>query len=405
MVAIELPPKLVPVFASNARYKGAWGGRGGAKTRPFAKMTAVDGYKLAMEGREGILLCAREHLNSLDESSLQEVKLAISSEPWLLDFYEIGERYVRTKCGRINYAFAGLRHNLDGIKSKAAILRAWVDEAENVSEMAWQKLIPTVREPGSQIWATWNPEREDSATHKRLRVNPPADAMIVEMNWRDNPWFPDVLEQERQADLRNRPDIYDHIWEGGFFSVTDAQVFANKFRIDEFEPGAIWDGPYQGGDFGFSVDPTAALRCYIHKNRLYISHEAYKHKLELDDTVDFVGQAIPEWARYVSRWDSARPESISFLKRHAMPLAESVSKWAGSVEDGVQFLRAFEEIIIHPRCTHTAREFRLYSYKTDRLTGDPLPVLADQHNHTIDALRYALAPMIRSKSAPRIRAL
>jgi phage terminase large subunit len=174
-------------------------------------MTAVDGYRLGRAGISGMMLCAREHLNSLDESSMEEVKQAILSEPWLASYYEIGEKYIRSRDGRIKYGFTGLRHNLDGIKSKARILRAWVDEAENVSEAAWRKLIPTVRDQDpakgwqSEIWLTWNPELETSATNQRFRVRQPDDAKIVELYWLDNPWFPGVLNSERLEDYVKRP--------------------------------------------------------------------------------------------------------------------------------------------------------------------------------------------------------
>lgn len=223
---IELPPKLVPVFEGEARYRGAFGGRGSAKTRSFALMTAVRGYIWSMAGEEGIILCGREFMNSLEDSSLEEVKAAIRSEPWLAEHYEIGEKFIRTKDRRISYTFAGLRHNLDSIKSKARIKLAWVDEAEPVSDTAWTKLIPTVREHGSEVWLTWNPERKTSATHMRFRENPPEGAKIVELNYRDNPWFPEVLEQERLNDLRNRPESYGHIWEGDFISVVQGAYFA-----------------------------------------------------------------------------------------------------------------------------------------------------------------------------------
>lgn len=223
---IDLPPKLVPVFAGSARYRGAYGGRGSAKTRSFAKMTAVVGYQFGASGVEGQILCAREYMNSLDESSLEEIKAAIASEPFLAAYYEVGEKFIRSKDGRIKYTFAGLRHNLDSIKSKARILLCWVDEAEPVSETAWQKLIPTIREEDSEIWVTWNPERKNSPTHKRFRETPPKNAKIVELNFRDNPWFPDVLEQERLNDQRDRPDSYAHIWEGDFVTNVEGAYYA-----------------------------------------------------------------------------------------------------------------------------------------------------------------------------------
>ncbi|TNE54813.1 MAG: PBSX family phage terminase large subunit [Sphingomonadales bacterium] len=232
-VEIELPPKLVPVFTGPARYRGAYGGRGSGKTRTFAKMAALHGYRCGASGQEGQILCAREFMNSLDDSSMEEIKAAIASEPFLAEYYEVGEKFIRSKDGRIKFTFAGLRHNLDSIKSKARILLCWVDEAEPVSEIAWRKLIPTIREEGSEIWVTWNPERKKSATHKRFREAPPDGAKIVEINWRDNPWFPAVLEDERQSDMKNRPEHYAHVWEGDFVTVNEGAYYAthiNKAR-------------------------------------------------------------------------------------------------------------------------------------------------------------------------------
>ncbi|HMU28148.1 MAG TPA: phage terminase large subunit [Solirubrobacterales bacterium] len=225
---IELPPKLIPVFAGEADFRGAYGGRGSAKTRSFAKMTAVKGFQFAEAGEEGVLLCAREFMNSLDDSSLAEVKAAILSEEWLADYFEIGEKFVRSRNRRIEYAFAGLRHNIDSIKSKSRIRLLWVDEAEPVSETAWSKAINSVREEGSEIWVTWNPESPRSATHKRFRESPPDRARIVELNWRDNPWFPATLDRKRVQDMEKRPDTYDHVWEGGFRAITEGAYFAKE---------------------------------------------------------------------------------------------------------------------------------------------------------------------------------
>jgi phage terminase large subunit len=224
---IELPPKLIPVFSGDARYRGAYGGRGSGKTRSFAKMAAVRGYQLSQEGKEGVIVCGREFMNSLDESSMAEVKAAIASEPWLAANYDVGEKYIRTLDKRISFAFIGLRHNLDSIKSKSQIHILWVDEAEPVSETAWLKVAPTVREHGSEIWVTWNPERKNSATHKRFRLNPPSRAKITEINYSDNPWFPAVLDEERRDDFAKRPDQYSHVWEGDFVTVVEGAYFAN----------------------------------------------------------------------------------------------------------------------------------------------------------------------------------
>jgi phage terminase large subunit len=207
-------------------YRGAYGGRGSAKTRTFAKMAAVWGYKFAQANKPGVIVCGREFMNSLAESSMAEVKAAIASEAWLSAVYDVGEKYIRTKDRRIDFEFVGMRHNLDSIKSKSRIRLFWVDEAEPVSETAWMKAIPTVREEGAEIWITWNPERKNSATHKRFRLDPPDDAKIVQMNWRDNPWFPAILDKTRLEDKSKRPDQYDHVWEGDFVTVIEGAYYA-----------------------------------------------------------------------------------------------------------------------------------------------------------------------------------
>lgn len=395
---IEIPEKLIPVFATpGMRYRGAYGGRGSGKTRTFALMSAIYAYQRAEADDSGIILCGREFMNSLDESSMEEVKQAIRSVDWLNDYFDIGEKFIRTKNGRVKYAFIGLRHNLDSIKSKAKILLTWVDEAEGVSDAAYRKLRPTVREEGSEIWLTWNPELDGSPTDKFARKNPPDNAIFVEMNYMDNEFFPDVLEQERKDDERRLdPSTYAHVWEGAYLENSDAQVLSGKVSVQEFEPKDDWNGPYQGLDFGFAQDPTAGVRCWEHKDVLYVEYEAGKIGLEINETSQFLTAKIPDYHKYVTRGDSARPEVISYLKKNGMERVTAVEKWSGSVEDGIAHLRGYEKIIIHPRCRETIRETRLYSYKVDRLTGDILPKIVDAHNHYIDAIRYAIAPMIKS---------
>lgn len=223
---IQIPDKLVPVFEGEADVRGAWGGRGSAKTRTFAKMTAVRAHMWDMAGREGIILCARQFMNSLADSSLEEIKAAIRSEPWLGPHFELGETFVRTRSGRIGYSFRGLERNIDSVKSASRILLAWIDEAEPVTEEAWVKLIPTLREEDSELWLTWNPEREDAPTNKRFKNSADPRTKIVEMNWRDNPWFPEILNRQRQKDQRERPEQYPHIWEGEYVTAVEGAYYA-----------------------------------------------------------------------------------------------------------------------------------------------------------------------------------
>ncbi|MDA3877748.1 MAG: phage terminase large subunit [Halothiobacillus sp.] len=390
---VKLPAKLVPVFApprGAIQYRGAHGGRGSGKSFNFAKMAAIWGYAEPLR-----ILATREFQASIKESFHAELKAAIASEDWLESHYDVGVDYLRGKNGT-EFIFRGLRHSINTVRSLAKIDLTIVEEAEDVPDASWLALEATVlRQPKSEIWAVWNPRLDGSPVDLRLRKNPPKNARITELNWRDNPYFPDGMETLRRREQdRLDPNTYAHIWTGAYLTNSDSQVFGGKWRVEEFEPKPGWDGPYQGGDFGFSQDPTAAVRCYIGGDYLYISHEAGKVGLELDDTASFVEELIPDFAKYVTRWDNSRPESISHLKRRGLTRSESVDKWKGSVEDGVAFMRSFRGIIVHPRCRGVQTEMRLYSYKVDRLTGDVLPDIVDAHNHYLDAVRYALVPMM-----------
>lgn len=263
---IEMPAKLVPVFAGEADVRGAKGGRGSAKTRTFAKMTAVRAHMWATAGEEGIILCGRQFMNSLADSSFEEIRLGIESEPWLRPHFDIGDRYIRTADKRISYSFIGLDRNIDSVKSKSRIRLGWIDEAEPVIEEAWSKLIPTLREEDSELWLTWNPERKTSATNKRFGNSDDPRVKIVTMNWRDNPWFPEKLNRDRLRDQEERPDSYSHIWEGDFVSVVEGAYYAKaltKARADgrvsnvSADPlmtiRAIWDI----GGTGAKADATA----------------------------------------------------------------------------------------------------------------------------------------------------
>lgn len=193
-------------------------------------MTAVRGYMFGQQGISGILLCARQYMNSLEDSSLEEIKWAIEDEPFLADYYDVGEKYIRSRDGRISYSFAGLDRSLQSIKSKGRILLCWVDEGEPVTAEGWSTLIPTLREEGedwnAELWVTWNPRRKNAACERRFRFANDPLIRMVEMNWRDNPRFPAKLERDRLRDMKERPDQYDHIWEGAYVSVVEGAYYA-----------------------------------------------------------------------------------------------------------------------------------------------------------------------------------
>jgi phage terminase large subunit len=228
---IALPPKLIDVFAGDAFVRGAFGGRGSGKTMSFAKMTAVRAYIWDMAGREGVIVCGREFLNSIDDSSLAEVRAAIESEPWLAEHFDIGDKYIRTRSKRIQYKFSGLdKRTIMSLKSKAKMLLLWADEAEPITDASWDIILPTLRQEDSELWVTWNPARRSSATDLRFRQEK-SDAMrVVEINWRDNPRFPAILERQRLEWLEKNPDSYDHVWEGAYATAAKGAYFTRQIK-------------------------------------------------------------------------------------------------------------------------------------------------------------------------------
>jgi phage terminase large subunit len=333
----------------------------------------------------------------------------------LEDFYQVQDTTIIGENGS-SFIFKGLRHNIESVKSMTGITRCWIEEAQTISAESWQVLIPTIREEGSEVWVTFNPLHESDTVYQELVAAELEDGYVERVNWDRNPHFTKVLDGERRKMQRTDPDAYHHIWEGGFWEKSDAQILNGKWLVDEFEPGSDWDGPYHGADWGFGSDPTTAIRVWIYDRQLYVERESYAHHLELDDTSRLWLADIPEIDMHVVRADNSRPESISHVRRGRpasdrdrgcppIPQLEGAEKWHGSVEDGIAHLRSYEKIIIHPRCKHTIEEARLYCYKTDRLSGDILPLVVDAHNHIWDAARYALSPIIKNASAGWLSAI
>ena len=220
---------MAELFQGKARYRTAHGGRGSSKTRSFALMAAWEGYRLAKNGRTGQILCGREYMNSLLESSFSEVKRVIIDDPVLSDFYKVGATQIKTKCGSIEFTFAGLRHNIESVKSKANIVLCWLDEAEQISEEAWRTLLPSVREEDSEIWISFNPKDPESATYQRFVENPPHNSKVVQINHVDNPFFPQILRDEMENDRKRlNPEVFNHLWMGGFLDFAEGAYYRSE---------------------------------------------------------------------------------------------------------------------------------------------------------------------------------
>lgn len=371
-----------------ARYKCLWGGRGSGKSVASADSLLIIGLS-----RKIRVLCAREFQNSIKDSVHALLKERIAALG-LDDFYRVQEAAIVGINGS-GFIFKGIRHNVQSIKSMSGITHCWIEEGQTISAGSWKVLVPTIREENSEIWVTFNPLNKTDTVQQELVDKKRNNAYVERVNWDRNPHFPKVLDDERREMQATDPDAYYHIWEGGFWEQSDAQILNKKWIVDEFEPSEGWNGPYLGADFGFAQDPTVLIQCWVYDRRLYVEYESYAVGLELDHTTERWKLDVPGCENHVIRGDSARPESISYLKRHGIPKIIGVDKWKGSVEDGIAHLKSYEKIVIHPRCKRTAEEARLYSYKVDKLTGDVLPVVVDAWNHAIDGIRYGIAPLIQ----------
>ena len=372
-----------------ARYKGAHGGRGSGKSHFFAEALVED--HIRFPGLRSV--CIREIQRSLEQSAKRLIEDKIEALGVGPMFEVQRDRIICPGDGLI--IFQGMQnHTADSIKSLEGYDRAWVEEAQSLSQRSLDLLRPTMREAGSEIWFSWNPRRDSDPVDRFMRDDPPDSAVVVQVNYPDNPWFPDVLREEMEWDKRRDPDKYTHIWLGEYQRNSEARVFHN-WRVEEF------DTPddarfYFGADWGFAIDPTVLIRVFVKDRTLYIDQEAYKVGCQIDRTPDLFDK-VPDSRKWPIIADCARPETIDYMRRHGYPRIEPAKKGKGSVHDGVEFLKSYD-IIVHPRCKHAADELALYSYKTDKLTGEVLPELEDKKNHVIDSIRYAVEKTRRASA-------
>lgn len=389
---VETPEKFLPLYTAQVRYKVFHGGRGSAKSWQVARALLVKGHESPLR-----ILCAREYQTSIKDS----VHRLLSDQVQRLRLegaYEVQQSLIRHRLTGTEFLFKGLRRDIGEIKSTEGIDICWVEEAEKVSDESWRVLIPTIRKESSEIWITFNPAEEGDPTYQRFVVNPPESSLVIPVSWKDNPWLPEVLRREALALQKRDPEAFAHVWGGEPWRRSDAQVLSGKCCVEEFEPGASWDGPYFGADFGFARDPSVLVKVWIADGRLWVDRQVGGVELGNDETAALF-RTVPDSEDYVIRGDSSRPETIEELRRRGFRM-QSADKWPGSVEDGIQHLRSYEQIVIHPRCELAIQEARLWRYKVDRLTGDVLPKLQDGYDHVWDAVRYALAPLIKQGSQP-----
>lgn len=386
ILRIETAPVFAPLLQP-ARYKGAHGGRGSAKSHFFAGLWLEESISRKLD-----FVCLRETLKSLEFSVKKLLEHKIEAHNCGA-YFEVQDRRILSKAGGVTI-FEGMQnHTADSIKSLEGFDRAWFEEAQNASENSLTLLRPTIRKQHSELWFSWNPNAPTDPIDALLRGdNIPPDSIVVQANYMDNPWLPDVLRAEMEYDRGRDVEKYNHVWLGEYKRNSEARVFRN-WLIEEFDTpgGAIH---YLGADWGFSVDPSVLVRCHIDGRRMYIDYEAYMIGCEIDN-LPHLFSLVPESQKWWITADSARPETIDYMQRHGYPKMTPAVKGSGSLDEGIQFLQSYD-IVVHPRCRHVIDELSSYSYKTDPDTNQVLPILEDKNNHMIDALRYACEGVRRS---------
>lgn len=394
-------PAVLRPLERPARYLGAYGGRGGMKSHYFAEKLIK---KCEREVHRAV--CIREIQKSLSQSVKALLESKIKKFNFESKFRITNTEIIPKRGGRI--IFQGMQnHTADSIKSLEGYDIAWVEEAQSLSQRSLDLLRPTIREENSEIWMSWNPRFPTDPVDVLLRgFELPPDAVVVRTNYNDNPYFPEVLRKEMEYDRRRNYDKYAHVWLGEYEEHSDARVF-NNWKEEDFDTpeGVVF---YFGADWGFSVDPSVMVRCFVRDRTLYIDAEVYMIGCEIDDLpalFDCLGQESPYdtpqrvgWPleqpigmarQWIITADSARPETISYMQRHGYSRMGAAVKGKDSVKEGVIFLQSFD-IVVHPRCKHTLDELKHYNYKKDDLTDTVTPVLEDKKNHVIDSLRYAV---------------
>ena len=395
---ISLNAKLKPFATVPMRYKIAYGGRGSSKSWTIARILLLKAMEKPIR-----VLCLREIQDSIKDSVHKLLKDQI-------DLLELQGFIVQNDCIKhengSEFLFKGLYTNLSKIKSFEGVDIAWIEEGESISALSWQILDPTIRKPNSEIWISFNPRYENDIIYQSFIVNTPDNAIVIKVNWNDNKYFPKELEKQKDTMAINDPDLYLHIWEGQLKKNTSELIFNNKWLIDEFESPTLTHF-YYGADWGFSQDPNTVNRVYIGEykdmsNCLFIDYEINDRPYNEDDKVTstdikylpILWDKMPDIKRHKVNADSSRPETISHMKSKGFKVIGAI-KGKGSVEDGIEFMRSFDKIIIHKRCINTIFEFGNYKFKVDSKSGQVTNLIVDKYNHHIDAIRYALEPIYK----------
>jgi len=394
----EFPVKLQGLF-QKSRYKVLVGGRGGAKSWGIARALLILGAKNPIR-----ILCAREFMTSMRDS-VHKLLCDQIENLGLLGFYEITQASIKGRNGT-EFSFIGLKNNISNVKSYEGVSICWVEEAQSVSRLSWNVLIPTIRAEGSEIWVSFNPELETDETYQRFVANPPEDCITMRVNWSDNPWFPETLRLEKDSLKQRDEEAYNQVWEGLCRQTVDGAIFAKEMQAAE-KDGRITKVPYDATkpvhavfDLGWS-DSTAIwfLQFVGMETRLirYIedSQKTISYYMATMQTYGYVYDTI--WLPHdaENKTLAAAGRSIDDIVRAAGYKTNILPRVP--ILDSINAART-----IFPTCyfdrEHTADGLaclRHYRYEVDPDTGQfSRNPLHDHYSHGADAFRY-IALMIK----------
>ena len=400
----QFPIKLQCLF-EKSRYKVLYGGRGGAKSWGVARALLIKAAKEPLR-----ILCAREFMTSMKDSVHKLLCDQINSLN-LIGFYEITQNSIRGKNGS-EFSFVGLKNNVANVKSYEGVDLCWVEEAQTVSRMSWNVLIPTIRKENSEIWITFNPELETDETYQRFVLNPPADCLTVKINWSDNPWFPETLRLEKDALKSRDPQAYNVVWEGLCRQTVDGAIFAKEMQLAELD-GRITKVNYDPMkpvhavfDLGWA-DSTAIwfVQFIGMETRLirYIedSQQTISHYLATMQTYGYIYDTLwlPHDAQ--NKTLASNGKSIEEIVRAAGYKTRVIERTP--ILDSINAARTtFRNCWFDRENCHDGLQcLRHYRYEVDPETGQfgRMP-LHDQYSHGADAFRY-IGLMVNEPKAKR----
>ena len=385
----QFPDKLDFLFQPH-RYKVAYGGRGSGKSWGFARALLLQASNKPLR-----ILCAREIQRSIRQSVHQLLTDQIQSLG-LGPFYEVLESEIRGVNGSL-FSFTGLANNtVESIKSYEGVQIVWCEEAQTISKKSWDILIPTIRKPDSEIWVSFNPNIDTDNTYQRFVVDPPENAKVVKINWQDNPWFPDVLEDERQHSLKTNPD-YANIWEGDCKAAVDGAIYSNEIREAQ-EGNRITTVPYDPMmkvhvvmDLGWN-DSMSVILCQKGISDLRIIGYIEDDHRTLDSYSAQLKNLSYNWGTMFLPHDG---QSKDF--KHGIS-AEDIMKKLGwdirivpkqDIESGIKVARMnFHRIYFDKSAQRLVECLKNYRRSINSATNEPGAPLHDEFSHGADAFRY-----------------